>query len=65
MRAVVHCSRLPSEVPEAPSLETFKVRLKRALGYLRIPLLTAAGGALPGLWEALPAQGILCCVILH
>jgi len=31
---VKHCNRLPREVVEAPSLETFKVRLDGALNNL-------------------------------
>ncbi|KFQ84007.1 hypothetical protein N337_03641, partial [Phoenicopterus ruber ruber] len=34
VRVVKHCHRLPREVVEAPSLETFKVRLDGALGNL-------------------------------
>ncbi|KFQ84597.1 hypothetical protein N337_10575, partial [Phoenicopterus ruber ruber] len=34
MRAVKHWNRLPREAVEAPSLETFKVRLDGALGNL-------------------------------
>ncbi|KFZ57725.1 hypothetical protein N321_07626, partial [Antrostomus carolinensis] len=34
MRVVKHWHRLPSEVVEAPSLETFKVRLDGALSNL-------------------------------
>ena len=34
MRAVKHLNRLPREVVDAPSLETFKVRLDGALSNL-------------------------------
>ncbi|KFQ83870.1 hypothetical protein N337_02653, partial [Phoenicopterus ruber ruber] len=34
MRVVKHWNRLPSEAVDAPSLETFKVRLDGALGNL-------------------------------
>ncbi|KFR01329.1 hypothetical protein Y956_14782, partial [Nipponia nippon] len=34
MRVVKHWNRLSREVVDAPSLETFKVRLDRALGNL-------------------------------
>jgi len=34
MRMVKHCHRLPREVVDAPSLETFKVRLDRAMSNL-------------------------------
>ncbi|KFP09563.1 hypothetical protein Z169_08358, partial [Egretta garzetta] len=34
MRVVQHWNRLPREVVEAPSLETFKARLDRALSNL-------------------------------
>jgi len=34
MRLVKHWTRLPREVVEAPSLETFKARLDRALSNL-------------------------------
>jgi len=46
MRVVKHWSRLPREVVDAPSLETFKVRLDGALSNLievKISLLTAGG----------------------
>jgi len=46
MRAVKHCHRLPREVVDAPSLETFKVRLDGALSNLielKMSLLTAGG----------------------
>ena len=34
MRVVKHWNRLPREVADAPALETFKVRLDRALSNL-------------------------------
>ena len=34
MRVVRHCNRLPSDVIDAPPLETFKVRLDQTLGNL-------------------------------
>jgi len=34
MRVLRHWNRLPSDVVDAPSLETFKVRLDKALGSL-------------------------------
>ena len=34
VRVVRHWNRLPSDVVDAPSLETFKVRLDQALGNL-------------------------------
>jgi len=34
MRVVKHCNRLPREVVEAPSLETFKARVDGALSNL-------------------------------
>jgi len=43
---VKHWHRLPREVVDAPSLETFKVRLNGALRnliWLKISLLTAGG----------------------
>jgi len=46
MRVVKHWHRLPTEVVGAPSLETFKVRLDRALRnliYLKMSLLNAGG----------------------
>jgi len=46
MRAVKHWHRLPREVGNAPSLETFKVRLDGALSNLielKISLLIAGG----------------------
>jgi len=46
MRVVKHWNRLPREVLEAPSLETFKVRLDRALNnliQLKMSLLMAGG----------------------
>jgi len=45
MRVVKHWHRLPREVVDAPSLETFKVRLDGALSNLiqvKMSLLTAA-----------------------
>jgi len=44
MRAMKHWHRLPREVIDTPSLETFKVRLHRALSsliWLKMSLLTA------------------------
>jgi len=48
MRVVKHCHRLPREVVDAPSQETFKVRLDGALSTLielKMSLLTAGGWA--------------------
>ena len=45
-RVVKHWNRSPGEVVDAPSLETFKVRLDRALSnlvFLKISLLIAGG----------------------
>lgn len=47
MRVVKHCNRLPKEVEDAPSLETLKARLGRALSYLiwwKMSLPMAQGG---------------------
>ena len=46
MRVVKHWTRLPREVVEAPSLETFKIRLDRALSnliQLAVSLLAVGG----------------------
>jgi len=46
MRVVKHWNRLPRELQEAPSLETFKARLDGALSRLvelKMSLLTAGG----------------------
>jgi len=46
MRVVKQRNRLPREVVEAPSLETFKARLDGALSnlvWLKMSLLTAGG----------------------
>ncbi|KAK4830424.1 hypothetical protein QYF61_011132 [Mycteria americana] len=50
MRVVKHCTRLPREVVDAPSLETFKVRLDGALSNLielKMSLFIGGGG---GVW---------------
>jgi len=52
MRVVKHWHRLPGEVVEAPSLETFKVRLDGALSnlkQLKMSLLIAGGVGLDDL----------------
>jgi len=46
LRVVEHCHRLPGEVVDAPSLETFQVRLDRApsnMIQLKMSLLIAGG----------------------
>jgi len=46
MRVVKHWNRLPREVGDAPSLETFQARLDGALSnlfWLKMSLLTAGG----------------------
>ena len=46
MSVVKHWHRLPREVVDAPSLETFQVRLDRVLSnliWLKMSLLTAGG----------------------
>jgi len=48
MRVVKHWNRLPRDIVEAPSLETFKIRLDRALSNLvrmKMSLLIAGGWA--------------------
>jgi len=57
MRVVKHWHRLPREVGDAPSLETFKARLDGALSNLielKMSLLPAGGAGLDGLSRALP-----------
>jgi len=52
VRVVKHWHRLPREVGEFPSLETFKARLDRALSnlvWLKMSLLTAQGVGLDDL----------------
>jgi len=46
MRVVKHWNRLPRDMVDAPSLETFKARLDRALSnlvYLKMSLLIVGG----------------------
>jgi len=52
MRVVKHWNKLPREVVDAPSLETFKVRLDGALSNLiklKMSLLSARGDGLDDL----------------
>jgi len=54
VRVVRHWNRFPREVVEAPSLETFKARLDRALSNLiswKVSLLTAGRGEGCGLGD--------------
>jgi len=59
---VKHWHRLPGEVVDAPSLETFKVRLDGVLSnliQLKISLLVAGRVGLDGLERPLATQTIL------
>ena len=53
VRVVRHWSRLPSDVVDAPSLETFKVRLDQALGNL---MELWCPCALQGSWTRWPSE---------
>jgi len=62
MRVVKHWHRLPREVVDAPSLETFKVALDRALRNLielNMSLLIEAGFGLDDISRSLSTQTIL------
>ena len=54
MRVVRHWNRLFSDVVDALSLETFKVRLDQALGSLAVVSLFIAGELLDGPQWVLP-----------
>ena len=63
MRVVKHWNRLPREVVDAPSLETFKARLDGALSNLILPPWAWAALLIPHQLLSLPSpEGAACGV---